>query len=284
MISNNTIEFKDATDYPPSRLLQVNSCGSERVVKNDYTILRSKGRSDYHLLYLIQGWIDIEIGSTKSRLHEGQCAVFYPGVRQMYTFTRVGEPVSLFLHFTGQAATETMNMLEPNGTMIYDIVEPMQFEELFRRLNKAHNLRTPLYIPEENSILLQLLFTLIKGSVSVETAVKREILHAMDYIQSHKQEKIDWYEFTKSINMSYSRFVHLFTQSVGVPPQQYLIRLRIDHARTLLKDSTLNIAEISENAGFNDQFYFSRLFRKHCKLSPREYRNSSQKVINEKKK
>ena len=60
MTLNNFDEFIDKTDYLQTRLLQVNSCGSERVVKYDYTILRSNGRRDFHFLYLQNGWLDIE--------------------------------------------------------------------------------------------------------------------------------------------------------------------------------------------------------------------------------
>ena len=80
MTLNNFDEFIDKTDYLQTRLLQVNSCGSERVVKYDYTILRSNGRRDFHFLYLQDGWLDIEVGTAKARLSRGQCAVFLPNV------------------------------------------------------------------------------------------------------------------------------------------------------------------------------------------------------------
>lgn len=91
MTLNNFDEFIDKTDYLQTRLLQVNSCGSERVVKYDYTILRSNGRRDFHFLYLQNGWLDIEVGTAKARLSRGQCAVFLPNVRQMYSFTAAGD-------------------------------------------------------------------------------------------------------------------------------------------------------------------------------------------------
>ena len=121
MTLNNFDEFIDKTDYLQTRLLQVNSCGSERVVKYDYTILRSNGRRDFHFLYLQNGWLDIEVGTAKARLSRGQCAVFLPNVRQMYSFTAAGDPVSLYLHFTGQAAAEAMQYPRPTENMIYTI-------------------------------------------------------------------------------------------------------------------------------------------------------------------
>ena len=141
MTLNNFDEFIDKTDYLQTRLLQVNSCGSERVVKYDYTILRSNGRRDFHFLYLQNGWLDIEVGTAKARLSRGQCAVFLPNVRQMYSFTAAGDPVSLYLHFTGQAAAEAMQYLRPTENMIYTISDQTLFESLFHRLNRLHNLQ-----------------------------------------------------------------------------------------------------------------------------------------------
>ena len=166
MTLNNFDEFIDKTDYLQTRLLQVNSCGSERGVKYDYTILRSNGRRDFHFLYLQNGWLDIEVGTAKARLSRGQCAVFLPNVRQMYSFTAAGDPVSLYLHFTGQAAAEAMQYLRPTENMIYTISDQTLFESLFHRLNRLHNLQqsAALQIPEENSILLQLITIVCRSS------------------------------------------------------------------------------------------------------------------------
>ena len=181
MALNNFDEFIDKTDYLQTRLLQVNSCGSERVVKYDYTILRSNGRRDFHFLYLQNGWLDIEVGTAKARLTRGQCAVFLPNVRQMYSFTAAGDPVSLYLHVTGQAAAEAMQYLRPTENMIYTISDQTLFESLFHRLNRLHNLQqsAALQIPEENSILLQLITIVCRSSADNEAPIRSDILSAI---------------------------------------------------------------------------------------------------------
>ena len=228
MTLNNFDEFIDKTDYLQTRLLQVNSCGSERVVKYDYTILRSNGRRDFHFLYLQNGWLDIEVGTAKARLSRGQCAVFLPNVRQMYSFTAAGDPVSLYLHFTGQAAAEAMQYLRPTENMIYTISDQTLFESLFHRLNHLHNLQqsAALQIPEENSILLQLITIVCRSRADNEAPIRSDILSAMEYMREHMQEQINFQTFAETLHLSYSRFAHLFTQAVGVSPQQYLLRLR----------------------------------------------------------
>ena len=279
MALNYFDEFIAKTDYLQTRLLQVNSCGSERVVKYDYTILRSNGRRDFHFLYLQNGWLDIEVGTAKARLTRGQCAVFLPNVRQMYSFTAAGDPVSLYLHFTGQAAAEAMQYLRPTENMIYTISDQTLFESLFHRLNRLHNLQqsAALQIPEENSILLQLITIVCRSSADNEAPIRSDILSAMEYMREHMQEQINFQTFAETLHLSYSRFAHLFTQAIGVSPQQYLLRLRLDRARGFLRDSSMSVSEVAESTGFNDPFYFSRMFSKAFGLSPRAFRSKCRK-------
>jgi AraC family transcriptional regulator of arabinose operon len=279
MTFKNSEEFIDKTDYLETRLLQVNSCGSERVVKYDYTILRSKGRRDYHFLYLQSGWLDIEVGTVQARLTRGQCAVFLPNVRQKYSFTAAGDPVSLFLHFTGRAAAEAMQFLHSEENIIYTISDQVLFESLFKRLNYLQNVQqtAPMQILEENSILLQLITILCRSSVKNEVTPRSDILNAMEYMREHMQEQINFQKFAEALHLSYSRFAHLFTQSVGISPQQYLLRLRLDRARGLLRDSSMSVSEIADSTGFNDPFYFSRKFSNVFGLSPRKFRSECHK-------
>lgn len=274
----NLNEFIDKTDYLQTRLLQVNSCGSERVTKYDYTILRSRGRRDYHFLYLQSGWLDVEVGQARSRLMRGQCAVFFPNVRQQYSFTAEGAPVSLYLHFTGQAAAEAMQYLHPTDGMVYTITDTTLFEDLFQRLISLHTLQqTALQIPEENSLLLQLINIVCRSGISNEAPIRNDILAATERMRAHMQETINFQELAESLHLSYSRFAHLFTKTVGISPQQYLLKLRLDRARGLLRDSSMSISEVAESIGFNDPFYFSRMFSKRFGISPRAFRSEAQK-------
>lgn len=59
---------------------------------------------------------------------------------------------------------------------------------------------------------------------------------------------------------------------MGEPPQSYLNRTVIEKAKTLLEDTALSVGEIALKLGFTDPLYFSRLFKKHCGISPKSYR------------
>lgn len=85
-------------------------------------------------------------------------------------------------------------------------------------------------------------------------------------------ERIERY--AKLCDMSESSFYSFFKRWSGLSPIDYRNDLRLSAARSLLLHSTLSIKEISEHVGFDDPYYFSRLFKKKCGVSPREFRNS----------
>jgi AraC-like DNA-binding protein len=75
------------------------------------------------------------------------------------------------------------------------------------------------------------------------------------------------------VNLSPSRFSHLFRQELGASPARYLRDLRLDSALMLLYDSTLSIKEVMAAVGFNDPSHFTRDFAKRHDVTPTEFRN-----------
>jgi len=69
-------------------------------------------------------------------------------------------------------------------------------------------------------------------------------------------------------------FLRRFKQSVGLAPHQYLLRQRIERAKSLLGDLELPITEIALRLGFASQSHFATAFRRIAKVSPRAYRNA----------
>jgi AraC-like DNA-binding protein len=72
--------------------------------------------------------------------------------------------------------------------------------------------------------------------------------------------------------MSKYHFIKVFKQAMGATPQAYMNLLLIDKAKLLLKNTALPISEIARELGVDDSLYFSRLFKKHCGVSPARYR------------
>jgi len=278
----NIREYKDRTDFPAESYLQVNTCGRRRIAGQDFTILRSKGRGDYHVIYIQQGWIAVEIEGRMQRLEAGECIIYPPGTRQLFSFAAQGKPVAYYIHFAGIAADEAMALLEPNSTMVYTIADRTVFEGLFHQLVYIYNTyrvygepKRPVSAPVVNGILLQLIDILVKSSTTRPDRAQSDILMASAYIQEHFNEPINLEKCAGNMHLSLSRFAHLFTEKMGISPHKFILQLRIDTAKELLTYSLMSVGEIAESIGFSDPAYFSRLFRKSTGVSPMTYRSKN---------
>lgn len=79
----------------------------------------------------------------------------------------------------------------------------------------------------------------------------------------------------RQANLSLSRFAHLFRETTGMSPLRYLESLRIWKSQELLIGTSKSIKEISQEIGFQDPLYFSKVFRRNLRASPRQFRRDS---------
>ena len=79
---------------------------------------------------------------------------------------------------------------------------------------------------------------------------------------------------TKKTVSAQGQMLRIFRREFGTSPIAYLLDKKLEQAMLMLRDTAFSIKEISIKLGFKDEFYFSRLFRKKCGKSPREYRQN----------
>lgn len=72
---------------------------------------------------------------------------------------------------------------------------------------------------------------------------------------------------------SVAKYSQQFRQKTGTSPINYFLRMKIRHACGLLAETSLRVEEIANAVGFEDPFYFSRIFRQIMGLSPRKFRS-----------
>ena len=80
-------------------------------------------------------------------------------------------------------------------------------------------------------------------------------------------------ELAAEVSMSRAHFVRVFKQVTGLPPYEYALIRRIEHAMTLLAQSTSPVADIAAACGFQSLSSFNKAFRKIAGVPPREYRS-----------
>ncbi len=100
----------------------------------------------------------------------------------------------------------------------------------------------------------------------------RPIRVARQYIRTNYNQSITLERVSKYVGLNPTYFSNLFKGETGQNFSEYLIEVRIEHAKDMLANTNKSITEITELTGYGDVKYFSKLFKKTTGLTPREYR------------
>lgn len=98
------------------------------------------------------------------------------------------------------------------------------------------------------------------------------ITRAMEYVQENYAKRINITKIAEDIHVSPNYLGKLFVNATGEYLTDFINRVRIEQAQSLLLNTRGSINEIAEKVGISDQRYFAKLFKKYCSISPKEYR------------
>lgn len=96
----------------------------------------------------------------------------------------------------------------------------------------------------------------------------------LSYMDTHFAEGITTEQVADWVGVSRTHFSKTFTRCIGDRPANYLMKLRMNEARTLLISTSYQIKEIALSLGYSDPYSFSRAFTKWYRTSPHNYRSS----------
>ncbi len=97
------------------------------------------------------------------------------------------------------------------------------------------------------------------------------IEQAKAYLQDHYSQCVSLDEIAAEINVSSYYLSHVFSEESDFSLFGYLTALRMDKARSLLRTGEMNVAEVARAVGYENANYFSRVFKKNCGCSPRDF-------------
>ncbi|MDZ8055946.1 MAG: helix-turn-helix domain-containing protein [Aulosira sp. ZfuCHP01] len=148
----------------------------------------------------------------------------------------------------------------------------MLFSEL-----KQENLGSRLYIESlANVLAVHLLrqYSAAKPRLAIYEGglPQRQLLQVLEYINEHLNQDIKLADLAALLGMSQFHFSHLFKQSMGTAPYQYLLQQRIERAKQLLKQTERSIMDIALECGFNSHSHLSKQFRQFTGMTPTAYR------------
>lgn len=101
------------------------------------------------------------------------------------------------------------------------------------------------------------------------------VIHrTIQYLNTHYQEKITLEEVAQRVFLSPAYFSRVFKAEMGESFTAYLNRIRIERSKELLRHKNIRLTDIAQLVGFEDQSYFTKVFKKLVGVPPLQYRNS----------
>ena len=96
--------------------------------------------------------------------------------------------------------------------------------------------------------------------------------HLLDYINQHYTESLSLSTLATEYYLNFSYASSLFKKTTGQTFSEYLTELRMKRAKDLLADPAMSISEVGTQCGYEDSYYFSKVFKKRYGVTPSAYR------------
>ncbi len=119
-----------------------------------------------------------------------------------------------------------------------------------------------------NSLFCRMAHSLYAPKREIRTPVEQ----MLDYIAHHETDVIRIEQLATACERSPSQAERLFRREMGIPPYRYVLNRKLELACELLRETGMPVRDIASYLSFEDEFYFSGLFRRKIGVSPSKYR------------
>lgn len=202
-----------------------------------------------------------------------------PGETHDYRFDPLLSTRHLYIHF--DLATENVRRRYPklllDGAGPVALPDESLVPQLMKQLLYSFHRRPPRWQPMAEMLLLSVLEELESllqpdSDGGNRKAMPVQIANALHYIEMHANETIEVERLASMVGWSHEHFTRTFQRHVGHSPKEWITKRKIGHAAQLLLQRADSVKQIARDAGFADEYYFHRLFRRTMGMTATEYR------------
>jgi len=238
---------------------------------------RPIGSTQFILIYCVDGQGEIRLGEISYSVLADHYFIIPAGMAHAY-HSDDQNPWSIYwIHFSGvkaglfaRLACQSLPIERSKTSRTNDRID--LFSEILRHLDRGFSIETIEYINLVLNYLLASFTHLSQFRLVKEAGENDPIAQSINFMLENLRKKLKLCDIAKETGLSASHYSRLFLNRTGHPPIDYFIQLKIQRACRLLDNYGWMIADVSRETGFDDQFYFSRVFRKVMDMSPAEYR------------
>ena len=218
-------------------------------------------RNNYLLHYVLEGEGTFSKDGKTYEVHRGDLFVILPGEVTVYEASRENPWAYYWIGFQ---AEKTLDFLaEP----VLRQPPVRQFFEQARDRNMRPGQDDWLF-----PLIFEVLWSLAKDAPAPKNRENRYAAYARAHLENSFMRDIRIQEIADALHVDRRYLTGLFRQAYGMSPQQYLMQLRLNQARKLLRQG-FGVMETAAMAGFSDLSNFSRQYKRHFGVSPSGERN-----------
>lgn len=179
-----------------------------------------------------------------------------------------------FIHYDGIAARAYFQMITESSGPVITLQNTQRFEKflhlIYQRFKENVPIKEALLSQYITNMLTELL---VSGESHCGHPEQANVIEeAAAYINEHLTEHLTLNDLAAGAALSPYYFTRLFKKETGLTPHEYLIAMRIDSAKFLLKSTSASIKEICFLTGFANESNFCTTFKKWVKVTPSAYR------------
>lgn len=139
------------------------------------------------------------------------------------------------------------------------------------------NIVSDMYSLDDLIAQLEDVFLSINSIIKNLNSPEDKLVNKMiDYIQENSSEQLNLKQVADEFHVSYSYLSTYLSHKLGLGFSEYLNKLRVETAKTMLQNTEFSVSEICGKVGYLDQSYFSKVFKKMVGVSPTAYRREVQ--------
>lgn len=239
------------------------------------------------LSFVTSGSVDYLIEGEKYTLKKGQVVVSNPGVYHKELFDSNTNCRELHIGLTNLSLFSNIkkNFIDVGSKNIITLSKYK--DEILKNCfeiieeQKNHTQTSPFMLKSLVMKLLILLHRELNEDIanlnskefSFKSREKKSLVESISkYLNENYTDDISLYTLSKNMYLSPVYISKIFKEITGDSPINYLILIRLSKAKELLEDSKLSIKTIAKMVGYNDPYYFSKLYKKYYGISPNKVR------------
>ena len=221
--------------------------------------------------YVLAGRGVINSQNYPCNVEAGDTYILHEGENHNY-FSDMENPMDkVWVNVTGVLAQELIKLYKLNHTILFRGVDASPY--IYRMHEICKNTKDPYEIQAKGSDVFCELIQFLARQKQTDELIFHDFLDDIRaYIDLHIEGDLSIEKLCEFSQKSPNQTIRLFKKKFGITPHQYILKLKLGAAATMLRSSELSVARIASRLRFSSTGTFSDFFHKHTGMRPSEYR------------